>query len=876
MKNQIPDTAHRIHFAEIFNLEDIQRLQDLFSAATGVASLITHPDGTPITKDIYACKSWEASESIDVGGIHIANWLIGQVPDSEPRLTAEQFKKVSDMLFAFANELSEKAYANWQLKVQIAEQKKAAALLLGSEEKFRAIFENVQDVFYQTNLAGTVLEISPSIKHFSEFNRDEIIGKPVADLYANPVDRVILLHEIKKNGELRDYELNLKTKSGAIRHVSINARLIRDADGRPDHIDGAIRDMTERKRAEEEIREIGDQHRVILKTAMDGFWLVNLQGRLLEVNESYCRMSGYSEKELLSMSISDLEVMEASNETAAHIQNIISQGEDRFDTRHRRKDGSVFDVDISAQYRPSDGGLIVAFLHDISNRKRSVEILQASEEKYRTMIDYSNDLIWTLDSNGNFTFLNGIASTTTGLDLNEWKGKSFTPLILKEDLPMIMEVFNRTMKGEACMYELRFKKPDERILTISVNTSPIYISGKVEGVVSFGRDITEQKKTDIALQEAREKAESGDRLKTAFMNNISHEIRTPLNSILGFSQLITQPDLATEDRKTFFTLIKASSDRLISTVTNYMDISLITSGNLEVKREPFSLHQALDQLLGQFQPLCADKSIGLHLEIPEKTSLFTINSDAELFQKALSHLLDNAVKFTTKGEIAFGYALQSGLLEFYVKDTGIGIGAESLSLIFDSFDQEESSITSGFEGSGLGLSIARGIVHLLGGELRIESAKDKGSTFFFTLPYDEMAVGTKTEEAVPAIPFPAKPVILIAEDDGTNLTYLGAILHGLGLSVQSARNGKQAVEECLAHPEISLVLMDLKMPVMDGFEATRAIRSFRKDLPVIAVTAFAMISDKRKAREAGCNDYLAKPVSKEMLIKILRKFGLKI
>ncbi len=387
-------------------------------------------------------------------------------------------------------------------------------------------------------------------------------------------------------------------------------------------------------------------------------------------------------------------------------------------------------------------------------------------------------------------------------------------------------------------------------------------------------ELEERKLVEDALKVAVVNAESSNRLITAFMHNISHEVRTPLNGILGFSSLIIQPDYSEEEKAYYFSLIKSSSDRLLNTITNYMDISLIASGNLEVKFAPFDLHKVLVQLFNQYKPICANKKIALKLELPEITEHKILNADEELFQKAFSHLLDNAVKFTSKGFISFGYKSHPHLFEFFIKDTGVGIGEESITLIFESFKQEEALPHRGYEGSGLGLSIARGIVGLFGGDMRVESKKGFGSTFYFTIHHK----GNKLDQELPLqtrdeIAIQRSPLILIAEDDESNLLFIETVLQSIGVPVLIANNGKDAVDLCRQHGEITLVLMDIKMPVMDGLEATREIKSFRKELPVIALTAFAMNLDKTRSLDAGCDDYLSKPFSGDALFEKLRKYG---
>ncbi len=400
--------------------------------------------------------------------------------------------------------------------------------------------------------------------------------------------------------------------------------------------------------------------------------------------------------------------------------------------------------------------------------------------------------------------------------------------------------------------------------------TPIYYDGTVE-------DITARKKVEAALNDALVKAESGNRLKTAFMNNISHEVRTPLNGILGFSHLITQPDITDEEKVKFYSLIKTSSNRLLNTITSYMDISLIASGNMEIRQKSLDLHQLLFHLYNQFESMCLDKNIGFELSVPSQADCITLNSDAELLEKIMMHLLDNAVKFTDNGKIAFGYIFIPGSVEFYVKDTGIGISNDFFSVIFDSFKQEELSFTRGREGSGLGLSIAQGLVRLLGGNMRLESAKGSGSTFFFTLPCegktDQNSAPAPTCKAVPNL---GSLVVLVAEDDESNSMFIKMVLRKCSIKVLSAYDGATAVRLCHDHPEISLVLMDIKMPVMDGLAATREIKSFRKTLPIIAITAFAMNGDEKKALDAGCDDYLSKPFMLEELVEKLNGYQIPI
>jgi signal transduction histidine kinase len=259
----------------------------------------------------------------------------------------------------------------------------------------------------------------------------------------------------------------------------------------------------------------------------------------------------------------------------------------------------------------------------------------------------------------------------------------------------------------------------------------------VEDVNKNLEEIVDERTKDLI--QSKNKAEKSDRLKTAFMQNISHEIRTPLNSILGFNQLMADPDLTSDEREEYLTIVKSSSNRLINTVTDFMDVSLIASGNQEVQKKQFSPGDMLDLIYKRFIQPCKAKKLTLSIQTPPMADKLRIHSDHELLFKTVSHLVDNAIKFTKQGAVSFGFEIKGNELEFFVKDTGVGINRDLQATIFDTFTQENVSDTRGHEGSGLGLSIAKGFVELLGGRIWIESSKGEGSAFFFTLPNDMTA-----------------------------------------------------------------------------------------------------------------------------------------
>jgi len=412
---------------------------------------------------------------------------------------------------------------------------------------------------------------------------------------------------------------------------------------------------------------------------------------------------------------------------------------------------------------------------------------------------------------------------------------------------------------------------DSRELIMRVKTH-LLLKKSIEELEGLNTSLEEKvKERTLQLNEAKERAEASDRLKTAFMNNISHEIRTPLNGILGFGTLIVESDITMEEKEEYLEILNFSSDRLMNTIDEIMDISLIMSGNMKVHPQPIDISLLLTKVFEDFQKPCMKKNLDLKMKFPDNAENFILNTDGEILQKAVSKLVENSVKFTKEGSITLGFELINNEIEIFVKDTGQGIEKDSQELIYKIFMQENVSSTRGYEGIGLGLSISKGIMQLLGGEIRLESTKNKGTTVFLSLPNISSTVSSKPKNSTNAIKVGEKPLLLIAEDDDSSYA-LAEILLRKDNNILRAYNGQEAVDLCRKHPDITLVLMDIKMPVMNGIEATHLIKSFRNDLPIIAVTAHAQNGDEFKIKEAGCDDYISKPINKTKLLSLIQKY----
>jgi two-component system sensor histidine kinase/response regulator len=379
-------------------------------------------------------------------------------------------------------------------------------------------------------------------------------------------------------------------------------------------------------------------------------------------------------------------------------------------------------------------------------------------------------------------------------------------------------------------------------------------------------------RTNNDLEIAKHKVEQSDKLKTAFLQNMSHEIRTPLNGIIGFTSLLQDENNTTEEIQEYIDVITQSGKRLIELVNNILDISLIETAQTTIHKEAFSLNEMMNDLFSFYIPSASAKNIELNIETPENTVEKLIFSDQLKIHQILSNLISNALKFTHKGSITYGYSIDDELIRFFVGDTGIGIPEESQEEIFNRFIQMDTSITRGYEGAGLGLSICKGLVEQLGGRIWVDSRKGVGSKFFFEVPLEYSdEVGFVSTEIAERKKSSCKK-ILIAEDDQASYVYLYRILKNEGNQILHAENGADAVWIVKNDPEIDLVLMDVKMPVMDGIEATKQITELRPELPIIAQTAYAFNEERSVIMKAGCKDYLSKPIDKEKLLKTLSKY----
>ncbi len=402
-------------------------------------------------------------------------------------------------------------------------------------------------------------------------------------------------------------------------------------------------------------------------------------------------------------------------------------------------------------------------------------------------------------------------------------------------------------------------------------------------IVAIFDDVTERmnaeillKQQNVELQEAKKRAEESSRLKTEFLNNMSHEIRTPMNGIIGFSEMLNKPNLTNDERKDFTAIVQSSSHQLLRIIDDILEISTLGTKQQKLDETVFCLNDLLMELFSVFKLEAEKKRIAIYLKKELSNSQSLIISDKARLHKILSNIIENALKYTNDGFVEIGYYVESSNVVIYVKDTGVGIAPSNHHMVFERFSQEDKELSRKYGGLGLGLPISKESAQLLGGDITLQSEKGKGSTFYISLPYKPVnkKEGRVNDDSLikASILLSENYTILVAEDEEINYFYLEQLFKlepECKLTLIHAKNGKEAFDMCMENKEIDLVLMDIKMPVMNGLEATKKIKVIYPNLPIIALTAYSTEADKELALEYGCDDFISKPVNKDKLFRLM-------
>jgi PAS domain S-box-containing protein len=738
-------------------------------------------------------------------------------------------------------------------------------------------------------IKGTTTFINKAYTSILGYNLSEIIGLEPEDYFAlfHPDDKQAIIEHIEnvENGKQDRIEYRFKHKKGNwVWCSSEDAPFELSEDGRVKSLVGIITDISKDKKQRKSLKKSETELKLTQKINHIGNWNLNIETdeiiwsdelyKLHDLDDSIPPPTQPEQKELFTAKswalISDailacskkgtpynLEVLTSKTNSVATW--LMTKGE-----AVRNNKGEIIEIKGSTQ--------------DITLRKTTEMELKRSNQLLLTSQSIAQLGGWELN-----ILTNDLYWTAETYAIHEISPSEFNPNVdasIGYYLPESRDILSKAIKaaieeGKGYDLELKTHTAKGKLIDVRTTATVIMVDGRSVKLTGIFQNITKQKQIESALIAAKEKAESASSLKNNFLANMSHEIRTPMNSIIGFSDLLKKDDLALETKHKYLNIIDGNSKQLVNLVDDIIDVSKIESNNLKIITENFKISETLIDLEVMFNQLKLDEnksSIIFKAHVPEDCKHLTIKSDGLRIRQLLANLLSNALKFSVQGTISFGFKKAESDLIFYVKDQGIGISPDNITGIFERFKQVNTGVSKN-KGTGLGLSICKGIVHLLGGEISVQSTLNVGSVFTFNIPFEEVyPLKSKNIEHKNEIQSFKGITVLLADDDSFIQLYFKEIMKLWEVNILVADNGEIAVEMYKNFPGIALVLMDLRMPIMDGFKATAEILKFDPKAKILAQTADLTGIEKVKIMKIGCKEYLTKPIQKEQLLTVFQKW----
>jgi len=811
----------------------------------------------------------------------------------------------------------------------ITERYQVLEALRESEDKYRSLTDQIPVGAYRTTTDGQFVYSNPALVKILDYNSaEELLKLNVSQLYANPADREGQIFKSKKASGVIQSEFQLKKKNGKLIWAKDNSRLLFDKEGNPEYFDGILEDITESKRSEIALKKSEANLKAIIENTLESIWSVDRNYVIQYVNEVFINafMNSFGVRLAPGINILDTVPDELREIWKERYERTFRNEHFNFEEKLDVIDTSFY-IEVSMNPIVVDGKVVGASIYGKNvTEKRLTQIqLQYMADLRKFLVDLSSGFINLpvneiepainqslirigefFDADRSFIFEYDLDLYTSTLAF-EWCKEGIEPVVDSrrvfkiDDYP---EVFDIHSKGEIVKVDDvseipagRFRDLLEQENVISMVTIPLMSDDKCLGFVGFTLmthkhictefeqqlfqvyaqsiiNVKERLEKEQRLIRAKEKAEESDRLKSAFLANMSHEIRTPMNGILGFLDLLKEPDLTKENKIAYIDIVTQSGRRLLDTINDIIEISKIETGELKVHFSSVNMAELLAYFHGFFKQQTDQTGLNYIISNNLPDDFKSFQTDRIKLESIISNLIKNAIKYTQAGSIEFGCGLEDNNIVFYVKDTGVGIPPERLNNVFDRFVQGDNTLSRPHEGSGLGLSIVKAYVEMLQGEINVQSEPGKGSTFRFSIPYckgDERKKDQEADESIFKIS-EEKLTILIAEDDFASYLYLEKMLSGKGITFLHTTNGYDTIKAARENPDLSLILMDLRMPGINGLEAVKQIREFNKSIPVIAQTAYALEGDSDLAIEAGCNDYISKPINRSDLEKIIGKY----
>ncbi len=796
----------------------------------------------------------------------------------------------------------------------ITAQKKAEQKLLESERKNRTLIGNLPGMAYRcrNDRDWTMEFVSEGCQDLTGYRPDDMVNNKVVSYgsLVHPSDRNDVWKAVQNAIDAASHfetEYRIITKNKERKWIWERGLCVSTTPDGTNILEGFMSDITERKQAEAKLRENKYFLDAVFESIQDGISVINPDLTIRHTNKVMKKW--YSESTPLE------------GKKCFTCYHNASQPCDPCPTLRAMKTGkteknivpgypgaSVKWIELYS-YPMRNPELnkvtgVVEFVRDITDRVEATEKLKASEKRFNLAMKASQDGLFDWNPKTQEVYLSPMWKKILGYEDHELSNEFsvWEKLTHPEDLKKAWGPIKELLDGKRDRFEIEFRmkhKEGHWVYILSRAEGVFDERGNTIRVVGTHLDITDLKSTEYHLKEkneeyeslneelrqinedlieAKNKAEESDRLKSAFLANMSHEIRTPMNGIIGFTDILKEPSLQEELRQTYISIIQKSGQRLQNTVNDLIEISKIETGQMSVFTEQVDIPEVMQNHYDFFAPEAKTKGLQFEIHLPPESESVIAETDISKLESVLTNLIKNAIKYTRQGSIEMGVEIYENHLLFYVKDTGMGVPAGRQEAIFNRFEQADIEDTEVFEGSGLGLAISKSYLEMLGGQIWVESGEGQGSCFYFTLPYlaaeQKQPAKNQTEEELIDDIKQKKLTVLIAEDEESSEFFLHEVLKNHVKKIIHAKNGRETVEWVKIDPGIDLVLMDIKMPIMDGYEATRWIREFNPDIKIIAQTAYALEGDREKALASGCDAYMDKPLSKKKLFNLINNLWL--
>jgi PAS domain S-box-containing protein len=753
------------------------------------------------------------------------------------------------------------------------------------EAKYYRLVEGLpNDIVYVHSKQKGVIFCSESLFEILKISKEEFYQDPLSwNNMVHPEDkeRLFYMMDYLKEGDVFDIEyriINTQGKTFWFRDRGFNVR----KENSDLIIEGVAYNITNRKLAEIKQEESEEALRLVIENIPYAVFAHNLDGELVIVNKTSSQYTGYTGDELLKMKVNDIDKGSISRKDRENIWAKLQYGDfDTFLAEHHRKNGSTYPVEISlTSFKLKNQPVLLAVAQDITKRLQTEKELRESEEKYRLLAENMIDMVAIHEADGTYSYVSPSVKVLLGYSPEELIGKNPYMLFHPEDQKRVKEKSHeQALQGKVVTsFEYRIKNNAGDFVWFNTNTKPLYNEkNQLVGLQTVSRDITEQKKAQ-KLKNDLIVAQQSAKLKERFLANMSHEMRTPMNGIIGMTEFLSETKLNNK-QKDFVDTIKESSESLLHIINDVLSLSKIEQGMVELDEDVVCLQDIFNHTINLFKAEAKRKNIRIKYfaedDLPSNLML-----DAQNLRQVLYNIVSNALKYTEKGEVNISVQLIDKMennvkIKVVIEDTGLGIPEQDCQRIFDPFVRLDDEFTKTTEGTGLGLTIAKNLVEIMGGNMGVESKPNQGSRFWFTFQstiVDENENQTNNSPTKELEDLKLKAHILIAEDKILNQKVAGMMLNNFGCTYEIAENGKKVLE-LFEENKFDVILMDIMMPEMDGIEAMKQLRKhYRKVPPIIGLSAQALEGDAEKYMNMGMDDYLEKPINKNKLAEKLLKW----